>query len=216
MAQRRSPTRTKSTRGKSPAAKTKAAKTKAAKTKSAPRKRVASKTKKPVAKKAAPKRAAPKKPTPKKGGQKVAKAKRPVAAKPAPRRAARAVQDRRPPGFGRPAKAGVETRAESGRPEASPEAYVFERDARQSADETFTPGDLVPGNVGEARPAPRRRGVTQSSETESVPATGASATARPATGSFEEEAAGQQRDSAAPSPNQDCGRPKTAGGKANE
>jgi len=253
MAQRRSPSskpkssktkssktkssRAKSSRGKAPAAKAKAAKTK---------------TKSMKSKVAAPKRAAPKKKKPvataagKKATAKIAKTKRPAAAKPAARRTAPAIQGRRPhrtkggrpPGFERTAKIGVETRTEdllpnsrstreSPRPQAAPDGYVYESDARQSADETFTPGNLVPGNVGEAKPAPRRRGVSRSSETESIPAEGAAATAGPAKGSFDEaaaagqgnrdaEIAGQQRDSAAPAPNEDYGRPKTSDRKANE
>ncbi len=254
MAQRRSPSskpkssktkssktkssRAKSSRGKAPAAKAKAAKTKtkSMKSKVAAPKRAAPKKKKPVAKTAAGKKAA----------AKIAKTKRPAAAKPAPRRTAPAIQGRRPrrtkggrpPGFERTAKIGVETRTEdllpnsrstreSPRPLTAPDGYVYESDARQSADETFTPGNLVPGNVGEAKPAPRRRGVSRSSETESIPAEGAAATAGPAKGSFDEaaaagqgnrdaEIAGQQRDSAVSAPNEDYGRAKTSDRKANE
>jgi hypothetical protein len=220
MAQRRSP----SSRGKAATKSFKKAKPKSAKrvrTKS----RAASKT---VAKKAAPKRAA----------KKNAKSAKPAAAKSTKtlsRSASVAAKSRRL----RPEKSGraAARSPDFGTGQNRDDEYVYERETpakmTEVADDTYPAGDLVPGQVGEARPArpdgprPSRAisGRVRDSETESVTVESGTEIARSAKGGFDEgessrreaDIAGTQNDGgASPSKKQDYGRPRASDGKRGE
>lgn len=97
----------------------------------------------------------------------------PKAAKANARRPSRAVQGRRSQArkhFEQTTKPGVENR-----PQGTESAGFIYEDGRQSADESFSPGNYEPGQVGEAKTAPRRRGVANrggDSETETLPDAG--------------------------------------------
>ena len=184
MAQRRSPSSRKSTAKSTAQSKVKS-------------KSIAARPKAKTAKAAAPKTKAKTKATTKAGAKKAAprskiKAKAklksapkstkttPKAARPVARRTARAVQGRKPtrkPGgrterFATPSKAGkvgVETRPQEMDVGKRGPGFVYEEQPRQSSDESLSPGNYQPGQVGEAKMSPRPRGVANrggGSETE--------------------------------------------------
>jgi hypothetical protein len=120
--------------------------------------------------------------------------------------------------------------------------YVYERDAQTAprvndeSNDTYTPGDLVPGQVGEARPARpnggrpnggRGNGAVsrpRESETESVTVENGVSVVGSAKGGFD-EGGGRESEIASEQPRektdtpalkQDYGRPKTADGKPGE
>ena len=220
MAQRRGTSAGKTSKTKPKAAKRAKAKPRpglkaaASKSKAAP-KRIA-KTKARKAPKAKPATAKSSKPNPHQSRS------------PVERRRQRGAKGRRAPAFERaPA---VETRGDD---------YVYERDttrAEGETNDTYTPGDLVPGQVGEARPArPNgrgRRAVTRprDSETESVTVESGAEAVRSPKGGFDEGDGGQRESEIAgeqsrtqentgadkPALKQDYGRAKGSDGKLPE